>query len=84
MKRLIMVFTLLALAAGCTEARYYEKVSEEAVKEAKDIEAAALEDAPCLIGLGAWGRMNDLRKRKATFLLCVSDADQFGVTLASP
>jgi hypothetical protein len=78
--RALVLLGALVLA-GCAQGRYYEAVSEEAVKEAKNIEAAALEDAPCLIGLGAWSRMPDERKRLGVFALCVSDAARFGIRL---
>lgn len=71
----------MGVLAGCSNAGRYAAAAEEATKEAKDVEAAILEDAPCLIGLGAWGRMADMRKRNAAFLLCVSDAENYGVKL---
>ena len=84
MKHYIFV-TIAALAlAGCAQGRYYEAVTETAVKQAKDIEAAALEDAPCLIGLGAWSRMPDFNKRLGSFALCVPDASRFGVVISMP
>ena len=70
----------LALA-GCVSAEQYAGAAEQAAKDAKDIEAGVLEDAPCLIGLGAWSRMDDPRKRDGVFYLCVPDADQYGVSL---
>ena len=79
MKTLALILMLALM--GCTQARYYETVAEEATKEAKDIEAMALEDAACLIGLGAWSRMSDYRKRIGAFYLCVPDAERFGITI---
>ena len=75
------LIVLTVALSGCGRARYYEAVSEAAVKDAKDIEAAALEDAPCLIGLGAWSRMPELRVRNAVFALCVPDSQNFGVVI---
>ena len=80
MYRLIPVLFALILA-GCTQAGYYEAVAEKATKDAGDIAASALEDAPCLIGLGPWSRMDDWRKRIGAFYLCVPDAERFGVTI---
>lgn len=75
---------LVFLLAGCTQAEDAATLAEEKTKRAKDIEAGILENAPCLIGLGAWDRMPDLQRRKAVFLLCVNDAGQFGIKLESP
>jgi hypothetical protein len=54
------------------------------VKEAGDKSAETLQDAPCLIGLGPWSRMDDRRKRIGAFYLCVPDAEDFGVRLETP
>lgn len=78
---LVTPLVLLLALGGCVSAAQYETAVEQAAKDAKDIEASALEDAPCLIGLGAWSRMDDVRKRKGVFYLCVPDADQYGVEL---
>ncbi len=74
----------LSLLVGCVNADYYAAVAEEATKKGKDTEAGILEDAPCLIGLGAWSRMEEDRKRQAVFLLCVPDAARFGLTMTMP
>ena len=79
--KIVGIAALALLLAGCGQAGYYEAVAEESIKNAKDIEAAALEDAPCLIGLGAWSRMNDARKRDFVFGLCVPDAGDYGVSI---
>ena len=79
--RKITVILLGLLLASCTQAGYYEAVAEKATKDAGDIAASALEDAPCLIGLGPWSRMEDWRKRVGAFYLCVPDAERFGVTI---
>ena len=83
MKRFVTICAFLLLS-GCSSAEYYAGAAETAAKQAKDIEAGALEDAPCLIGLGAWSRMEDFRKRLGAFYLCVPDAARFGVDVTSP
>ena len=69
------------LVASCSQVSSTQAAAEKAAKDAKDIEAATLEDAPCLIGLGAWSRMEDLRKRNGVFYTCVSDAERYGVSI---
>ena len=76
-------FLLLALlTVGCARAQDAATLAEEKTKQAKDIEAQVLENAPCLIGLGAWSRMQDPKKRDGVFYLCVSDAERYGVSLS--
>lgn len=78
---LFLLIPALILMTGCVDAGRYAAAAEEATKEAKNVEASVLEDAPCLIGLGAWSRMDDPRKRRGVFYLCVKDAEQFGVNI---
>ena len=62
---------LLCLWLGaCGQTRYYKDVSETAIKEAKNIEAETLVAVPCLIGLGAFFRLDDENQKKALVLLC--------------
>ena len=75
-----LLLATLALA-GCANSQRYAAAAEEATKQAKDTEASILEEAPCLIGLGAWSRMTDPRKRDGVFYLCVPDAADYGVEL---
>ncbi len=79
---LILMCGLLALG-GCARTKDAQTLAVEKTKEAKDIEASTLQDAPCLIGLGAWSRMDDFDKRTATFALCVPDSERFGVGLTT-
>ena len=80
----ILAIVVLVFLAGCTRAQDAATLAEERTKQAKDIEAGVLEDAPCLIGLGAWGRMTDPRKRHGIFYTCVPDAERYGVGLTAP
>ena len=77
----ILLLPALFLMSACVSAEQYAGAAEQAAKDAKDIEAGVLEDAPCLIGLGAWSRMDDIRKRRGVFYLCVPDAEQWGVRI---
>ena len=79
---MIRAIFILLLIGGCTSAQNAATLAEERAKQAKDIEAGVLEDAPCLVGLGAWSRMEDPRKRDGIFYTCVPDADRYGVDLA--
>lgn len=78
---LILLLPAVLIMSGCVDAGRYAAAAEQATKDAKNVEAAVLEDAPCLIGLGAWSRMPDPRKRGGVFYLCVPDADNYGVSL---
>lgn len=78
---LFLILPVVILMSGCVSAEQYAGAAEQAAKDAKNLEAGVLEDAPCLIGLGAWSRMDDVRKRRGVFYLCVPDADQYGVVL---
>lgn len=71
--RAALLFALLLLGACATAG----------VKDVGDLSAEALQDAPCLIGLGPWSRMDDRRKRVGVFYLCVADAEEFGIRLES-
>lgn len=78
---LILPMLMLLSLSGCVDVGRYAAAAKEATKEAKNVEAGILEDAPCLIGLGAWSRMDNPRKRDGVFYLCVPDSDQYGVKL---
>ena len=79
---MIRALFILLLIGGCTSAQNAATLAEERTRQAKDIEASVLEDASCLIGLGAWSRMEDPRKRNGIFYTCVPDAPSYGVDLA--
>ena len=67
----IATVMLFALAlGGCSAARGYIAVGEEATKSAKDIEAGLAIQAPCLAGLGAGGRMWSFREQQIVAELC--------------
>lgn len=70
-----------AVLGGCVSAREYAAAAEEAGREANDISAGLLEEGPCLIRLGAWGRMTDEDKRLGAFVACVPDHERFGVAI---
>ena len=81
MMRIIAVLVIAGLLGACTRAGPAAEAAKERTKEAKDISAGLLSEAPCLIGLGAWSRMDDKRLRDGIFYTCVSDAERYGVTL---
>lgn len=72
---------LALTAGGCISAEEYAAAAEAAGREANDISAGLLEEGPCLIRLGAWGRMTDEDKRLGAFVACVPDHERFGVDI---
>ena len=68
MKALILFLLLLG---GCAER--IATVREGATIEAralKDVEARALTDSTCLMGIGAWNRLTNSNERAGSMLLC--------------
>lgn len=76
-----LIAPAVLLLAGCARSNEVAAAAKEATKEAKDTSASVLQDAPCLIGLGAWSRIEDPRKRNGVFYLCVPDAADYGVDI---
>ena len=60
----------ICLLSGCTQARVYQGAIHEAAEEAKNLEAETLTAAPCLIGLGAFFRLDNENHKRALVLLC--------------
>ena len=75
MKRYIPIYLLALALPACTQARVYQGAIHEAAKEAKNLEAETLTAAPCLIGLGAFFRLDNENHKKGLVLLCGNGAD---------
>lgn len=79
----MIAITMMAMG-GCAEARYYQAAIHEAAAEAKNLEAETLAAAPCLIGLGAFFRIDDMDVRRGLVLLCGSGQEIPGAELTEP
>jgi hypothetical protein len=69
--------------AGCAgRLGGYATTLEREVKAANDVAADLLEEAPCAMTLGAWGRMENQVKRDANFIGCVVDHERYGLSIS--
>ena len=66
---------VVIVLTGCGQARMYQGAITEAAREAKNLEAETLTAAPCLIGLGAFFRLDNEDHKRGLVLLCGKGAD---------
>lgn len=74
MKHLLILAVLVLVLASCTSAqKAFVGQSVEAVKQAKDAEAALLKVSVCAMSIGAYHRVNNATERQALDVLCGGD-----------
>lgn len=70
---------LLSLAGCANRVAGYAQTLEEEVKATNDVKAGVYTEAPCAMSLGAWGRMEDQRRRDAAFIGCIPDHERYNL-----
>ena len=73
--RWIPIVLATLILTSCAQARMYQGAITEAAREAKNLEAETLTAAPCLIGLGAFFRLDNENHKKGLVLLCGNGGD---------